>query len=186
MYLTDVINELNLFYVYLSVQKQGPLYEKKVFRNTLGLIVFSCGQFSMLLIKLLQIQLPKATHLYDLTVSMGQESGCSLVWVLGKTAIKVLARTGLFIQSLGRGRVCFQAPSLRLLAEFISSWLLRSCQLASSKPAKERLARWAGATLLCKYVHVITQSPLPLLHSIGYKQVTGPAHTQGGGNDRKV
>ena len=57
---------------------------------------------------------------------------------------------------------------------------------ASSKPAKERLARWAGATLLCQYVHVITLSPWPLLRSIGYKQVTGPAYTQGGGNDGKV
>lgn len=54
--------------------------------------------------------------------------------------------------------------------------------LVSSQPAKESQAGWAGAVLLCKYVQVITcsESPSSLLHPIGEKQVTCPAHTSGG------
>lgn len=88
----------------------------------------------------------------------------------------MLARTGLLCRDLtGIGSAPKLAPSLpQVVGRIHFLVVVKLMALVSSQPAKESQAGWAGAVLLGKYVQVITcsDSPSPLLHPIGEKQVT--------------
>lgn len=77
-------------------------------------------------------------------------------------------------------RICFQDPSGWWQNSFSSG--VRSMANCSFKTSiGERAYGKMGAILLGNHVNAVMYIPSPLLHSTGYKQVTGPAHAQGRG-----
>lgn len=105
-----------------------------------------------------------------LRVSQGFKKGISQSWVLLRSLTGQVSASKLS-QVVGRSHFL-------VVIKFMAS-----CFFKTNTGVRDFSKM--GATLLGNHINAVAQILSPLLHSIGWKQVTGPAHTQGRGEFHK-